>query len=136
MRSRNVATTMKPRRRATAPAVPHTRPRHCCFRGSVRTASAMTRALSPASVRSMTTMLSQRAQNSGSSSASMASAADQLEQRDHDLAEHEEGHGDGQALVLVDTHPASPWWRASATRGDSAEGYRQSHLDGESPRAG
>src|SRR5262249_61474961 len=116
-------------RGAPAPAVPQRRPCHCRFVGSVRTASAMTSALSPAKVRSMTTMLSQRAQNSGSSTGSMASAAHEPEQRDHDLAEHQEGHGNGEALVLVDTHPASPCRRATATRGDSAEICRRSYRD-------
>src|SRR5216683_4374683 len=57
---------IKSSRSATAAAVPHTRPSHCSRAGSERTASAMTSALSPASERSMSTMLTSRAQNSGS----------------------------------------------------------------------
>src|SRR3972149_459474 len=56
---------MNRNRRTTAPSEPQTRPQNCWRRGSVRTASAITSALSPASERSMMTMLSQRAQNSG-----------------------------------------------------------------------
>src|SRR3989441_9777489 len=57
---------MTARRSATAPAAPHKRPQNCWRWGSVRTASAMTSALSPARVRSMITMPKSRAQNSRS----------------------------------------------------------------------
>src|SRR5262245_37609768 len=57
---------MKRTRSPTAPAVPQMRAFHCWSDGSERTARAMTRALSPASDRSMRTMARRRAQNSGS----------------------------------------------------------------------
>src|SRR3989338_6337309 len=63
---RYVMIVMNTRRSATAPSEPHTRPQNCWRRGRVRTASAITSALSPASERSMMTMLSHRAQNPGS----------------------------------------------------------------------
>ena len=56
MRSRYVMIVMKIRRRATAPAAPQIRPWSCCRFGRVRTASAMTSALSPARARSIRTI--------------------------------------------------------------------------------
>src|SRR3972149_4250215 len=53
-------------RSPTAPTVPQIRPRNCWRLGSVRTASAMTSALSPASARSMRTILETPIQNDGS----------------------------------------------------------------------
>ena len=55
---------MKAMRRPTAPIVPQRRPCHCCLGGSFRTARAMTRALSPARVRSRITIWIHRTQNS------------------------------------------------------------------------
>ena len=47
---------MKRSRRPTAPTVPQIRPRNCWRLGRVRTASAITSALSPARARSMSTI--------------------------------------------------------------------------------
>jgi len=49
--------------RTMAPTAPQKIPMRCCRRGSVRTAIAMTSALSPANVKSMTTILSQLRMN-------------------------------------------------------------------------
>src|SRR5262245_40309151 len=52
-------------RSATAPHVPPTLPKNCSRGGRVLTAMAMTRALSPAKLRSRITMPNHRTQNSG-----------------------------------------------------------------------
>src|SRR3990172_4833558 len=57
---------MKRSRSPTAPTVPQIRPTNCWRLGSVRTASAMTSALSPANSRSMRTILNTPIQNDGS----------------------------------------------------------------------
>src|SRR5687767_1744809 len=75
IRSRKVAMKMKNRRRPTAPAVPQSRPCSCWRGGRLRTASAMTSALSPASVRSMMMMLTRRAKNSAVKKSLMVGSA-------------------------------------------------------------
>ena len=63
-------------RRRTAPTVPQIRPIIACRGGSVRTARAITTALSPESARLISTMPTQRAQNSGSVRNDTAFASD------------------------------------------------------------
>src|SRR6266542_2508970 len=65
IRSTWVITAIRASRSMTAPTVPPIKPKSLCRGGKVRTAMAITRALSPASERSMITMPSQRAQISG-----------------------------------------------------------------------
>src|SRR5262245_45549314 len=99
---------MNASRSPTAPSVPETRPRNCWRLGRLWTASAMTSALSPASVRSMMMMPKTRAQNSGSIKNVMASLHQRLHQRDQHPTDHHQRDGDGQALDSTDSHLVSP----------------------------
>src|SRR5262245_640497 len=118
MRRSAVAMAMKIRRNATAPTVPQTRPTNWWRGGSVRTASAMTSALSPARGRSMRMMPARRAQNSGSRRKAIGarSVPDQTEEGHHDLAEEQQGHGNGEALVFADSHLVSPTREQTSAR--------------------
>src|SRR5262249_60604258 len=72
------------------------------------TASAMTSALSPASVRSMMMMPKTRAQNSGSIKNVMASLHQRLQQRDQHATDHHQHDGDGKTFDATDSHLVSP----------------------------
>src|SRR5216110_76484 len=108
IRRRSVAIAMNATRRPTAPAVPQTRPQNCWRWGSVRTASAMTSALSPASVRSMIT-IPEPGPELGVHEEQHTSLHQRLEHRDQDAAHDQERDGDRQAFVTVHSHLVSPY---------------------------